>query len=46
MKKRDIMKQYILDSSKNVQGVILNGDLAGGYGKKSELAAFQEQFDT
>ncbi|MFC1894820.1 metallophosphoesterase family protein [Candidatus Dependentiae bacterium] len=35
------MINYIKDPSKNIQAVIMPGDLAGGYGKKSEVEAFK-----
>ena len=38
---RDKMLEYILDAEKNVAAVIMPGDLAGGYGKRSEKNAFE-----
>ena len=38
---RDRMISYINDPTKNIRSVIMPGDNAGGYGKKSEKEAFE-----
>ena len=38
---RDRMISYINDPSKNIRSVIMPGDSAGGYGKKTEKEAFE-----
>jgi len=38
---RDKMVEYITDPTKNIYAVIMPGDMAGGYGKKSDTEAFK-----